>query len=192
VKDLLELKIDEDAYLACQTCDGLIEVTFRHPWQDNIIEILSEGGIVKKGMMWTSSDEIDPGRENYNSGQCVVPMNVIRQVDDTLFFTIDYSNVTFFSNAIDVNIHSSEEAIASGYKKWINSHNIRRNDDSNNQTIYYYAIIESDSLLLFRKWGRSNEWSERTFKQIDKQKLETIPRKMPEIMERSNTIDDSN
>ena len=188
VKNILNLRIDDNAYRECQTCDGLIEVTFRHPWQDNIIELTYECESVRQGVMWVSSDEIDPGREGYNSGQCVVPMNDIRQQGDTLYFTIDYSNVTFFSNAIGINIHSSEEAAKAGVKEWINNRNIRKARDSYDPIVYYRAIIEPNSLSLFRLWNRSHEWSERSFYKIDKHELEKIPRRMPEEMERTNAI----
>ena len=192
VKNILDLRIDDNAYRECQTCDGLIEVTFRHPWQDNIIELTYEGDSVRQGVMWVCSDEIDPGREGYNSGQCVVPMNDIRQQDDTLYFTIDYSNVTFFSNAIGINIHSSEEAATAGHKEWANNRNFRKSRDIFEPIVNYRAIIKSNSLSLFRLWNRSHEWSERSFYKIDKQELEKIPRTMPEKMERTNAKDDSN
>ena len=88
-------------------------------FEDNIIELRYDEGKLVDGYFWGTSDEFDSGREGYRPGATVLQMKDLKIKDDTISFMLDSQGQIFFSNAIDVDIHSCEEALKKGYRVWI-------------------------------------------------------------------------
>lgn len=86
-------------------------------WEDRIIELVYRGDSVS-GCMWGTSDEFQGAREGYYPGHYVIGLKDVRICGDSIFFILDSRGERFFSNPVDVDIHTSAEAKERGWHDW--------------------------------------------------------------------------
>ena len=95
-----------------------IDDTDSNPMNDNMIELRYKGNSIE-GYFWGNSDEFSEAREGYLPGFFVLKMKDVKVKNDSIFFVLDSNNESYFSNLIDISIHSSKEAIKKGYHLWL-------------------------------------------------------------------------
>ena len=72
-------------------------------------------------------------------------MKDVKVNNDSIFFVLDSNNESYFSNPIDISIHSSKEAIKRGYHLWL------QNFSFFYDRIGYKGTISHDTMMLLDK-----------------------------------------
>ena len=118
-----------------------IDETDPNPMNDNIIELRYKGNAIE-GYFWGNSDDYSEAREGYLPGFFILKMKDVKVKNDSIFFVLDSNNESYFSNPIDISIHSSKEAIKRGYHLW------RQNFSFFYDRIGYKGTISHDGMML--------------------------------------------
>lgn len=86
--------------------------------EDSYMELHVQGGIVRKGFFWGTTDMMDHAREGYACGFFVLPMTDITHAMDSVSFTLktvkdaDGQPVNIFtSSPVGLHVHRWEEAV---------------------------------------------------------------------------------
>lgn len=196
--DYVELRVNEPSVPQGMGYEQLLRLSFERPWRDKVIELTFEDGKVVAGNAWVTTDEFDYGRETaYLPGECVVPLSDIRYSADTLYFSLDFRNVTYFSDAVDISIHSDREAWDSGYHEWVNNKPIHKYYEQGEDSVAYKACIYEDSIVVLTQvrlgpteksaceWTREAE----TFVGMSRNEVIKRDRHYPKEMEEKNRLD---
>jgi hypothetical protein len=112
-----------------------------NPMNDNIIELKYKGNTIE-GYFWGNSDEFSEAREGYLPGFFVLKMKNVKVKNDSIFFVLNSKNESYFSNSIDISIHTSKAAIKRGYHLW------RQNFSFFYDSIGYKGTISHDGMML--------------------------------------------
>ncbi len=115
-----------------------------NPMNDNIIELKYKDNTIE-GYFWGNSDEFSVAREGYLPGFFILKMKDVKVNNDSIFFVLDSNNESYFSNPIDISIHSSKEAIKRGYHLWL------QNFSFFYDRIGYKGTISHDTMMLLDK-----------------------------------------
>ncbi|MCM1347458.1 MAG: hypothetical protein NC206_10300 [Bacteroides sp.] len=154
---------------------------------DNIIEIRYDGDSVVEGYFWGTSDEFDEAREGYYPGFIVLPMKELKIRTDSIFFALDSRGKDYFSNYIDVSIHSCEEAKENGYHPWLQYYSYFYD------SVSYKCAIVNDTIILNN--NDKSKYRYNGIKKFVKTDLEDIKKinrslgKEEEIQNRKNNTD---
>ncbi|MCD8237076.1 MAG: hypothetical protein LUD00_10605 [Prevotellaceae bacterium] len=155
-------------------------------YEDNIIELRYDGEKPVDGFFWGTSDEFDCGREDYRPGAIVLQMKDLKISNDTISFTLDSRGQIFFSNAIDVNIHSCEEAQEKGSRLWLQNPGWMPFRD----TVRYKGIIHDDTIGIdyIEEDSECSFGFIRYFVRKSLEEIKAIDRRLPEEEDIANSI----
>ncbi len=165
---------------------------FNARYEDNIIELRYDEEKLVDGFFWGTSDEFDSGREGYRPGAIVLQMKDLKISNDTISFTLDSRGQIFFSNAIDVDIHSCEEALKKGYRVWIETPDTIV--DSPHSPFYgkvsYKGRIYNDTIEIdyTEEYSKYSFGDIRYFVRKSLKEIKAIDRRLPEEEDIANSI----
>lgn len=178
-KDTVETTDHEMAYTHSVYYYYKYELDEHSRMDDNIIELCYDGDSVVKGYFWGTSDEFDEAREGYYPGFIVLPMEDLKVCTDSIFFVLDSRGKDYFSNCIDVSIHSCEEAKEKGYHPWLQDY------DFFYDSVSYKGTIDKDTIILIDK-SKYQYYVPKKFVRTDLEDIRKIERSLEEKEEKMN------
>ncbi len=160
------------------------ESEYRLPWEDVIIAF-RESADGPEGRFWGTSDEFLTAREGYLPGFCVLPLQNLTFAEDgkEVSFTLHFGDDIFFSDYIDVDIHSADEARKAGYHTWLQDPGKADKND-----VAFRCRMAGDSMVVTTDlyYPEEPEWNRRTFRRMTLDEIRAIDRKMEPQDEKAN------
>lgn len=153
--------------------DSIVYYLYDYPdseCEDNIIGLCYREGQIVDGYFWGTSDEFSDSREGFYPGFCVLKMEQIICQGADLNFVLDSRNQGYFSGPVDVNVHSSDEALRQGYGLWCQNHEFFQD------SIGYCATFEDDALILHKEKSKFAYCSNHRFVKISLDSLKKLTR----------------